>query len=439
MIWLLMAGMAVLEAQDLPLVFLFPEDLGDAQGVRLEPQMPERGLTLAEQDVQRPKLWYGPAAARATADGAMIWYQRVNSGEADYLDQRTFCLGEIRGAQWVLPELNPTVPPWGGPNNVCLRRSPYKPTWGGFNVFQIVEIGGVYQMLYWDQPTETGEAGAMLATSKDGRVWEKDPGGAVFTEHNDAFTLLRKDGESLLYQTALEDWPDKPYPDNLDKNRRVQSLRTSKDLHAWTAQEVFLRPDSEDRPETEFYLMKAFPYGHRFLGLLMKYFADPKLPHQHSAIMKYEVIVSEDARHWRRPFRDVDVGFWSYADPFPYRGKLHFVTWKDSGMRTVCYQPNRMIAVVAEEEEGVFITRPFPLPATGLALDADTRNGWIEVELLGAAGQPVEGFARSRIQGIDGDQVEIPWDKSALRVGQAHRLRVRLHHAKLFAITAAER
>lgn len=45
-----------------------------------------------------------------------------------------------------------------------------------------------------------------------------------------------------------------------------------------------------------------------------------------------------------------------------------------------------MIAVVAEEEEGVFVMQPFPLPAADLTLNADTRNGWIELKLLDAAG-----------------------------------------------------
>ena len=42
-----------------------------------------------------------------------------------------------------------------------MTRSPHKPTWGGFNVFQIVAgRRRAWQMLYWDQPGPTGEAGA---------------------------------------------------------------------------------------------------------------------------------------------------------------------------------------------------------------------------------------------------------------------------------------
>ena len=82
--------------------------------------------------------------------------------------QRTLCLGVLRQGKWTLPNLREEAVAWGGPNNVVMRRSSKKPTWGGFNVFQIVRSGGVYQALYWDQPKQ-GPAGALLATSRDGR------------------------------------------------------------------------------------------------------------------------------------------------------------------------------------------------------------------------------------------------------------------------------
>jgi hypothetical protein len=414
---------------------LLPQHLVDAQGVRLEAQTPETGLVLFEKDAGRPSLWYAPVASRSLDDGTVqLWYQRVNKGEADYFDQRTLCLGEIRNGQWTLPELNPDPPMWGGPNNVCMLRSPHTPTWGGFNVFQIVEVNGTLQMLYWDQPPESGDAGAMRATSTDGRTWEKHLR-TVFTEHNDAYSLIHEKGEYILYQTALEPWPDKPYPDNLDKYKRVQSIRISEDLETWTPQEIFLRPDGQDPPETEFYLMKVFRYGSAYAGLIMKYYADPEKPNQHSALLKHELVVSEDTRSWERPYRDTDLGFWSYADPFILDGKMHFAIWKDGGMVTVAYPQDRLVAVVAGEDEGSFTTQPFERPETGgLALNADTSNGWIEVELLDGSGAAVSGFSAQRIAGEDRTMLPLNW--SWERLPDDCSLRVRFQNAKLYAITS---
>ncbi|MCC6491369.1 MAG: hypothetical protein IT364_28020 [Candidatus Hydrogenedentes bacterium] len=418
-------------AAEVSMPVLLPTDLVDPQGVRLEAQVPEPGMTLMEKDAERPTLWYAPVATRTAGDVVQLWYQRVNKGETEYSDQRTLCLGEIRDGQWTLPELSSEPLPWGGPNNVCLRRSPHKPTWGGFNVFQIVEAGDMLQMLYWDQPAETGEAGAMRATSRDGRVWEK-LSGAVFTEHNDAYSLIYVKGEYILYQTSLEPWPDKPYPDNLDKFKRVLCIRTSEDLQTWTPQEVFLRPDAQDPPETEFYLMKVFQYGSGYAGLIMKYYADPQKPKLHSAILKYELVVSEDTRTWVRPFRDTDLGFWSYADPFMVSGKMHFAMWQDGAMVTVAYVPGRIVAAVAEGTEGSFKTKPFERPDAALALNADARNGWIEVSLLDGAGKPVDGAAPQRIEGTEGKRIPLAWPLESLPADCV--LSVRLSNAKVYAV-----
>lgn len=435
-IWLVVSVL-VCSGPELSMPMLLPQQLVDAQGVRLEAQVPEPGMVLSEKDPERASLWYAPVASRMLEDGVVqLWYQRVNKGEEDYFDQRTLCLGEIRNGQWLLPELSPEPPVWGGPNNVCMRRSPHTPTWGGFNVFQIVEVDGVVQMLYWDQPPESGEAGAMRATSTDGRTWEKHLH-TVFTEHNDAYSLIHEKGEYILYQTALEPWPDKPYPDNLDKYKRVQSIRTSEDLNTWTPQEIFLRPDEQDPPETEFYLMKVFRYGEGYAGLIMKYYADPEKPNLHSAILKHELVVSEDTRTWERPYRETDLGFWSYADPFILDGKMHFAIWKDGGMVTVVYPQDRLVAVVAGEEEGTFMTQPFERPETGgLALNADATNGWIEVELLDGSNQSVANATTQRIASVDGSAIPLNWKSRDLPADIV--LRIRMQNARLFAVTSKE-
>lgn len=414
------------------LPFLLPEDLIQAEGVRLEAQVPEPGMQLIPKSPDRASLWYAPVASRTLPDGAVqLWYQRVDKGEAVYDDQRVLCVGEIRGGQWILPALQTESPAWGGVNNVCLRRSPYKPTWGGFNVFQLVDTGNRLELLYWDQPDEAGEAGVMRAVSPDGYRWEKLRG-TVFTEHNDAYTLLRVGERYMLYQTMLEPWPEKPYPDNLDKFKRVLCIRSSSDLQSWTAQELLLRPDGEDAPESEFYLFKVFPYGRGFAGLIMKYYGDPQKPNLHSALLKFELAVSADGLAWQRPFRGTDLGYWSYADPFVADGKTHFAIWKDGAMETVAYGRDRLVAAVVDEE-GSFATPEFAYPEGGLCLNVDASNGWVEAQLCDRALAPIPDAKILRIEGVNNLAQPLQW--TATELPQYCTLRLRLHRAKVFGLS----
>lgn len=429
-----LVAICLMSATELPLVFVTPDSVQSANNLRIQPQLPEPGQTLIFNNHQ-PDLWYAPAAAIPEGDAIRIWYQRVCKSEKEYSDQRTLCVGELRGDQWSLPALDSTTPAWGGPNNVVMRRSPHTPTWGGFNVFQLLRVGEFYRMLYWDQPELPAEAGCMVAESKDGITWEKRTG-TVFTEHNDAYTLIHKDSEYILYQTALDPWPDKPYPDNIDKFKRVLCVRTSPDLLTWSPQEIFLRPDKEDAPETEFYLLKVFAYGEKYAGLIMKYYADPQKPDKHSGILKYELIVSDDARNWQRPYRDTDLGFWSYADPFTIGGKMHFVIWKDGGMNTITYRQNGLTAAVAEGE-GSFVTAPFTLPATGLALNADAHEGWIEAQLADVSGAPLDSV-RARTGNENGVNIPLAFSEETVKkfAGTTCTLQLTMKNAKLFAIAA---
>jgi len=416
-------------AQAQTLQFLLPEDLHEPHGVVLQAQPPESRRMLVPADPARPKLWYAPVSAHADGDLVRIWYQRVDKDEPVYRDQRLLCVGELRAGQWGIPRVGDETLPWGGPDNTVMRRSPDTPTWGGFNVFQILRDGAGYHMLYWDQPGPEGKAGAMTAHSPDGLSWKKDPG-AVFTETNDAFSLVDGCPGYRLYQTVLEDWPDKPYPDNLDKKRRVIAVRETRDLRAWPPPEPMLRPDSEDAAETEFYLMKVFRHGHAWIGIIMKYYADPALPGKHSAILKHELAVSADGRAWQRPFRDTDLTFWPYADPFLQNGRLCFVTWKDRGIELITYRPRRLVA--AQAESGTFLTQPFAPSAAGITLDADARAGAIEITLTDAAGNAIASIAPARIAAQDGENLAVPLDMKAAT--PPCRLRVRLENAKLYAV-----
>jgi hypothetical protein len=431
-------------AADEPLRLLFwqPQDIVDAQNVCCAalPIVKEGKAVLLRPDATQETLWYMPTAAVPVGPDVRIYYQRVEKGQAKYEDQRTLCLGILRGREFLVPELGLHPQSWDGPHNVVLQRSPHKPTWGGFNVFQIVgsEQAG-YRLLYWDQPP-AGEAGAMLAASPDGLHWTKDDRGAVLTEHNDAFTLVHtgEGGEYLLYQTALVPWPDKPLKDNLDQWRRVISLRRSRDLVSWTDQEIVLQPDEQDAPTAEFYLLKVFRYADRYVGLLMKYFADPQAPGRHSAILRTELVLSNDGLDWQRPYRGTDMGVWTYADPFAYEGGLGLVAHDE---RCLTLFPVRRdgFACCAADAQGSFCTRPFIMPPGELRLNADCRQGSVAVELLDENGVGIPGCeaAGCRLEAADGCDLPLRWRDSATDhfAGQRVRLRFVLERAKVWSVT----
>lgn len=418
-----------------PLVFLAPGDIEQAKGVQLSPQTPALKTTLIDAEPERPSLWYAPAATYTVNDTAYIWYQRVDKELEDYSNQRTLCLGMVHKGRWGTPALHEEPAPWGGPNNIVMRRSPHEPTWGGFNVFQILPHDGAYHMVYWDQPAE-GEAGAMHAVSPDGIHWTTEPPGTLFTEHNDAFTIIKAGDEFFMYQTMLEEWPDKPFADNLPGKRRVQSLRTSKDLIHWSDQEVILTPDDKDKTRTEFYYMRPFHYFDRYAALLMKYYADPTKPDAHSALTETELIVSSDGRNWQRPFRQTNLGFWTMAEPFlDANRRLCFPAGEDGAMVLHKYDRMRLTGVSAKEQ-GSFITPVIDLSDVDLVMDADTREGWIEVDLLSVDGEPVPGFWPSRYEDTLDENIVLQWENftsSTLPMVQC-RLRITLENATLYAI-----
>jgi len=421
----------------LVLSFDRPDSIEKPVNCRIIPQQPLRTITLIAADPSRPRLWYAPVGTFAAPNGTLIWYQRVDTDEKVFSDQRTLCLGVWQANSWIMPPFREESPAWGGPNNVVMRRSPKKPTWGGFNVFQILWVNDHFEMLYWDQPEE-GDAGLLRSSSPNGKDWSPPPPRALFTERNDAFTVLSKEGRYLMYQTMLEDWPDKPYKDNLPQKRRVIGLRTSSDLDSWSPQEVLLRPDDQDPPETEFYLFKAFPYRGAYVGLLMKYFADPEMPGVHSQRIKTEVLWSADALTWQRPFRDMDFGFWTYADPFEQDGRVYLPAGQKNALVLHSFGQNRLLGVATMNatEEASFVTASFAMPPGDLALDVDARDGWVEIQLLDAGGSPALDSPPCRISDIDAGMYRLSWDGRGtgdlpLWLG---RLRFRMRNARVFAV-----
>jgi len=198
-------------------------------------------------------------------------------------------------------------------------------------------------------------------------------------------------------------------------------------------------PDAIDKPTTEFYYMKAFPYADRYLGLLMKYYADPDKPGQHSAILSNELMVSDDARTWKRPFRDINIGFWCCVDPVSIDGHLVFFAYDEkNGMALQLYRPQGMTAVRAEQS-GEFVTAPFTMPSEGISLNADAHAGVVELALLDADKKPLAGVDAVRLSEVDSPSIPVLWPNGALEKVKdlPCRLRIRISNGSVYAINAA--
>ena len=199
-----------------------------------------------------------------------------------------------------------------------------------------------------------------------------------------------------------------------------------------------LAPDTRDAPETEFYAFKSFAYGNGYAGILWKYFADPNRPGQHSKINRSELVVSADGVNWKRPYRNIDLGFFSYADPFIMNGSLFFATQgaPDSSSEGDTFLKgwltDRLVAAVGDG--GTFRTKPFYFPPNGININANTQNGgWIDVTVCDGAGTPIVGWAPHHIQNDNGINLPLPWNAGHEPVS----LRITLGGgAKVFGISA---
>jgi hypothetical protein len=98
------------------------------------------------------------------------------------------------------------------------------------------------------------------------------------------------------------------------------------------------------------------------------------------------------------------------------------------------------VSLVAGQQEGSLITKPFKLEGRRLQLNVDAGdNGTIRVEILDAASQPIPGFSGDQAKscrGVDELRLEPAWtdhsDLSAL-TGQTVRLKIHLEKARLCA------
>jgi hypothetical protein len=344
-----------------------------------------------------------------------------------------------------------------------------------------------YKMIGWEQ--KLGQYHTFI--SPDGLNWtrfSKEPlcrGGDVITGYYDEQRELYVAFPKIGYMVR-------------GHNRRVFWIITSKDFVTWTKPKLVITPDLRDdasslarieevrsildvpdNPDlmrTEFYGVGAYPAESCTLAFLWMFTINNEARYgNQEGPGEIQLAVSRDLEHWDRPFRtpcvprgaigEWDCGFfctqsralqvgdevWLYyvgsncthGTPCLYRaegtGRLTEFT---GAIGLAIWDLDRFVSVDAPAEGGSLTTVPVLFAGNRLEVNASTKpGGSIVVELLDAAGNPLDGFGPSAP--VTGDNLRhvVSWgggqDVGKL-AGQPITLRFDMKDAELFAFAFRE-
>jgi len=415
-----------------------------------------------------------------------MWYQVINpraSIDADEGSGRYFvCYAESTdGKHWVKPHLGMVEFLGNTDNNIFRAEEAELP-----NVFldpQERDPEKRFKMLIWLRP-----GGHLLFASGDGKRWDKlGPGVPPYELTPVDERPVRADTNLVIwdslasrYLSAYRTYPKHEFGFFKDGNRRGVGFTTSPRLSdGWGPIKTSIRAEDADDARvarmspsqqrfknwSEPYIMTPQVYGNHYLGLvsMLDYINGSDFAVGGGAL---ELAFSHDGLNWRRPqpgqpairrqINDelfpcyaavqpplvIDGRLWSFysegncahpAKPVA-KSRIRAATWRVDGFASLATTDDRTASLA---------TPVLMCPGGRLTLNADIEpDGFIEVELADAAGQPLPGrsFADStRIRG-DGTALPVSWmrsrDVNALNA-QPILVRMKLHKARLYALRFA--
>ncbi len=190
----------------------------------------------------------------------------------------------------------------------------------------------------------------------------------------------------------------------------------------------------------------------------------------HEGPGELQLAISRDLLHWERPFRepcvprgglaDWDRGFfvtqsralrvgdevWLYyggstythGDPCLYRSQgTGRGTTQTGSIGLARWKLDRFVSVDGPGEGGTLTTIPILFSGDRLEINAKTgEGGRISVEVLDAAGKPIEGWASSNAFSGDDIRARVEWPRQAKVAefqGKPISLRFQLQNAQLFS------
>jgi len=367
----------------------------------------------------------------------------------------------LDGIHWTKPTLgsipfngafdNNLVMPWGDPQQADVISASILAT-------PTADSRAHYTMIYFGAGLHS--QGVCLATSGDGLHWtpSKDnpvESGGVEPVGDVLYCIPEPtaDRVAAYYRIPLRARP-----------QAMLGRMESHDLRHWSGHRVILATDDQDPSDAELYGLTPFRYGELTLGLLWVY-------RRETGASEVQLACSRDGVQWTRvgerqaflapsPVQVFDhhaIG--RTSAPLVVGNELWFyyagtaeaaLGWKGPrqsiGLATVTL--DRFVALTPDAtstaDEGCLTTVPILCnEQTHLLLNAVVNpGGYLGVEVLDAAGQPIPGFTRSEMKPFEGSAVyhRVTWqaheDLGPL-VGQSIRFRFVLARASLYAFRLA--
>jgi hypothetical protein len=339
-----------------------------------------------------------------------------------------------------------------------------------------------YKMANWqatrireDKPGDDG--GMWVAFSADGLRWksyEKNPVLATWPEgygkivpHGaqdiiDVFYDPYQEHYAVALKTpAVKEDGFAQAPRAGQSIRRLVGMSTSKDFIHWEKPWRILLPNEKEEGLLEFYGMAGIhKRGGLFIGLVRvlhdDFPCDPGGPP--NGIGYAALAISRDGRTWHRfrePFldRNPEAGSWDHAMTWigyalPVRDEVFFYYGGYARGHKIAPESERQIglarmkrdryaAITPHRTEGKFTTRPFLLPSERLTINADARDGEIQIKLLSRDGKPIPSIGELTARPVRGDVLaaDVQWQKSLRPLrGQPVRLELSLRNASVFGL-----
>lgn len=218
---------------------------------------------------------------------------------------------------------------------------------------------------------------------------------------------------------------------------------------------VALTADLQDKPGTEIYSMKVFPYEGLYIGLVQVFHATPD-----DSTLDVQLAISRDSVHFQRvgdrsTFIPLGpIGSWdrfnlslANNDPIAIGDDLRFYFGgrmyrhgpysgpdkgpEKSGIGFATIKRDRFTALSASFDKGEIITKLLTLKSTALHLNAKSDFGEIIVDVLNGEGKVL---ATSKVITRDSLDIPVTWRGEFTRPTQPVTLRLKLTNARLFSL-----
>jgi len=390
-----------------------------------------------------------------------MWYEAANyAWTHNYVGYAT----SKNGLHWDLPDLGVIDHPLGY-GNLVFDRGAGEMAPGVFKDPVAKDPQRLYKMIY------NSDSGVGIAFSPDGIHWTPVKDIRVHPVSDSPNSVLWDPRLKKYVAHTRYNESDLEVPNS---NRQVRHSE-SDDFLNWTSPGVIMKADEKDPIESrQFYNMEWMPYGDVYFGFISVYHvlrSDEGRSGNSPSYDKLDVQLtfSRDGRTWRRAGdRQVFIPnspnpgdfdwamIYCFQHPivvgdeiwFYYAGfsGLHWATrrqeWQGGAVGLARLRLDGFISI-DPGGRGTVTTKPLKMSGDRLVVNANATHSSVQVEILGADGEPMEGYGIDQADPITGDSVRhvATWNgKSDVSALQGHPIALRFHldRCKLFSFAFGE-